>query len=231
MKPKKCLFFKKDLEYLGRIVSEEGVKPLPSKLQAIKKMEPPKNLTELQSFLGLVGYYRRFIPAFANIAQDLFELLKKDVSYEWSDGCNQSFKNLKAALMTTPVLRYLDFSKPFILFTNASLSALGVVLLQNNEEGIDRPIANFSRTLNKHKRNYTVTEKECLAVLFGINESRPYIYGTRFKVVTDHSSLRWLLNLKDPDGRLARWAVKLQSYDFEIEHRPGTKQTNADSLS
>ena len=109
----------------------------------------PKNLTELQSFLGLNGYYRRFIPAFANIAHYLFKLLKKDVSYEWSDGCNQSFKNLKAALMTTPVLRYPDFSKPFILFTDASLSALGAVLSQNNEEGINQPIAYFSRTLNK----------------------------------------------------------------------------------
>ena len=138
-------------------------------------MEPPKNLTELQSFLGLVGYYRRFIPTFANIAQDLFELLKKDVSYEWSDGCNQSFKNLKAALMTAPVLRYPDFSKPFILFTNASLSELGVVLSQNNEEGINQPIAYFSRTLKKHKRNYTVTEKKCLAVLLRINESGLYI--------------------------------------------------------
>ena len=93
-KTQRIMFFKKDLKCLGHIVSKEGVKPLPSKLQAIKKMEPPRNLTELQSFLGLVGYYRRFIPAFANIAQELLELLKKDVSYEWPDGCNQSFKNL-----------------------------------------------------------------------------------------------------------------------------------------
>ena len=109
--------------------------------------------------------------------------------------------------------------------------AVGVVLSQLNNDGLDQPVAYFSRTLNKHKRNYTVTEKECLAVLFGIKECRAYIYGTHFKVVTDHSSLRWLLNLKDPDGRLARWAIKFQAYNFEIEHRPGSKHINADSLS
>ena len=100
-----------------------------------------------------------------------------------------------------------------------------------NNDGFDQPTACFSLTLNKHERNYTVTEKECLAVLFGIQESQPYIYGTYFKVVTDHSSLKWLLNLKDPDGRLAQWSAKLQSYDFKIRHCPGSKHTNADSLS
>ena len=223
--------FKKELEYLGHIVSKDGVKPLPAKLEAIQKMLPPTNVTKLQSFLGLIGYYRRFIPSFAISAQALFNLLKKDVEFKWDKACQSNFEDLKQALCSTPVLRFPNYNQQFILFTDASMYAVGVVLSQLNNDGLDQPVAYFSRTLNKHERNYTVTEKECLAVLFGIKECRAYIYGTHFKVVTDHSSLRWLLNLKDPDGRLARWAIKFQAYDFEIEHRPGSKHINADSLS
>lgn len=167
------MFFNKDLEYLRHIVSQEGVKPLPINLLAIEKMKAPSNIIKLHSFLGLVRFYQRFIPAFADLAQALFKLLKKDASFKWTDSCERSFKYLKTSLMTTPLLKYSNHSTPFILFTKASLFSVGVVLSQNNDDVFDQPIAYFSRTLNKHERNYTVTEKECLAVLFGIQESQP----------------------------------------------------------
>ena len=128
-------------------------------------------------------------------------------------------------------MHYPNFSKPFVLYTDASLVAAGAVLSQLDKKDLDNPIAYFSRTLNVHEQNDTVTEWECLAVLYGIQECRPYIYGSHFTVVTDHSSLKWLMNIKDPDRRVACWALKLQAYDYTIVHRPGTKHANTDCLS
>ena len=130
---------------------------------------------------------------------------------------------------TNPELPKLK--KPFIVQANVSLFAVGAVLSQLDDENVEHPVAYCSRTLNPHKKNYTVTEKECLAVIYACKQFRVYIHGTRFSVVTDHALLRWLHNLKEPEGRLARWALKLQAYNFEILHRPGASHQNADGLS
>lgn len=133
--------------------------------------------------------------------------------------------------MGEPILKYPDFTKKFIVQTDASLTAVGAVLSQLDKEGNDHPVAYCSQTLNCHKQNYTVTKRECLAVIYAYKQFRTYIHGTKFKIVTNHASLRWLYNLKEPEGFLARWSLKLQAYDYTIEHRPGAKHQNANSLS
>lgn len=141
------------------------------------------------------------------------------------------FNLLCKTLISAPVLAYPNFSLPFIIQTDASLYAAGAVLSQVSLDGIERPIAYCSQTLNKHKCNYTFTEHECLAMIFALKAFRAYVYGTKFEIVTDHASLRWLHNLKEPEGRLACWALKLQVYDYSILRWPGSKHQNADILS
>ena len=231
LKPKKCHFFKDRIDYLGFIVSKDGLLPQPDKISAIEHMSTPANKRDIQVFLGMVGYYRRFISDFSKIAQPLFHLLKHEVPFIWSNDCKVSFDLLRKALISAPVLAYPNFELPFVIQTDALLYAVGAVLSQLDSEGIERPVAYCSRSLNRHERNYTVTERECLAVVYALKQFRAYVYGTKFDVVTDHASLRWLHNLKEPEGRLARWALKLQAYDYRILHCPGNKHQNADGLS
>ena len=201
------------------------------KLEAIEKMTKPKNKRDIQVFLGMIGYYQKFIPDFTQQFRPLFNLLKGNLHFLWTEGCTKAFKLLKMKLMTAPILMYPDFSKQFIVQTDASLTAVGGVLSQINDLGEEHPVAYCSRTLNPAERNYTVTERECLAVIYSYQQFRVYLHGTKFKVVTDNSSLQWLKTLKEPEGRLARWVIKLQAYNYTIEHRAGSKHQNADGLS
>ena len=230
LKPSKCSFFKDRLEFLGHEVSRTGIKPMMNKVEAIDKMLPPTSLRDVQVFLGMMGYYRQFIPDFARLSEPLVQLLR-GVPFDWGPEQQASFESLKATLKAAPILVYPDFDKEFVLYTDASNLAIGAILAQLDENGVDHPIAYASRVLNKHERNYSVTEKECLAVIFAVKQFRPYVYGTHFTVITDHSSLRWLQQLKEPEGRLARWALKLQGYNFTILHRAGAQHQNADGLS
>lgn len=231
IKPRKCHFFKDQLEYLGFVIDKKGLRPQPAKIEALERMQVPTNKRDIQVFLGMVGYYRRFIPDFAKIGEPLFHLLKAGVEFNFSDACVSAFNKLTSILASAPVLMYPDFDKPFVVQTDASLNAVGAVLSQLDDKGLEHPVAYASRTLNTHERNYTVTERECLAVIYAYKQFRTYLHGVKFQVVTDHASLTWLQNLKEPEGRLARWALKLQAYDYEIIHRPGTKHQNADCLS
>jgi hypothetical protein len=142
---------------------------------------------------------------------------------------------LKNKLITAPILAYPDFSKPFLLFTDASLTALGAVIEQEGSDGLKHPIAYASRSTSAAERNYSSTELECAAVVWAVNYFRPYLYGKHFTIYTDHSALQWLLKLKaiknGLTGRMARWQLILQPYDYEIKYRPGTVNANADALS
>ena len=231
LKPSKCSFFKTEMEFLGHHVSQSGIAPLPGKIDAIRHMTQPTSLRDIQVFLGMVGYYCQFIPHFSELAEPLVRLLIKEVPFVWDEEQDSAFNALREALASSPVLVHPDFDKPFVLFTDASNVAVGAILAQLDENKVDHPIAYFSKTLSKAERNYSVTERECLAVLLAIKQFRPFLYGTHFTIVTDHSSLRWLQQMKDPDGRLARWALKLQHYDFSIVHRAGAIHQNADGLS
>lgn len=223
MKISKCHFCKEQLEFLGHIVNKDGIEPTPEKLEVVRRMTPPRNRTEVRSFLGFVGYYRRFIKEFAHIARPLHELTKKDVKFGWTEDCQKSFELLKEKLISAPVLRRPDFEKPFILTTDGSYSGLGAVLSQKDNKGDEFVVGYFSRSLRGAEKNYTVTEVECLGVIFAVQKCKHYLLGKKFLLKTDHSALRWLINSSEPTGRMARWVMQLMEYDFEIEHISGKR--------
>ena len=228
--PKKCDFFKDQVAFLGHIVSQEGISTSPDKVSAIKEWPVPKSVTDVRSFLGTCSYYRRFIKQFTDIARPLHKLTEKTEKFSWTPQCDEAFKNLKIALTSAPILRYPNLNLPFVLDTDASAFAMGGVLSQI-EDGIERPIAYFSKSFNKPERNYCVTRRELLAVVSSIKHFHHYLYGKDFLVRTDHGALTWLLSFKNPEGQVARWLEVLQTYNFKIEHRPGKQHGNSDGLS
>ena len=230
LKPRKCTLFATEVEYLGHIISEDGVATDKKKLEIVQNWPTPSNVSDVRSFLGFCSYYRRFVEGFAAIAKPLHKLTEKNKKYDWSHECNEAFLKLKMCLTTAPVLAHPDFTKPFILDTDASGTAIGAVLSQIQDD-TEKVIAYGSRSLTKSERKYCVTRKELLAVVHFSKYYKNYLYGKKFKIRTDHSSLRWLLNFKNPEGQMARWLEVLFSYDMEIEHRPGVKHKNADFLS
>ena len=168
LKAKKCHLFHKSVEFLGYVVSEDGVATDPSKIAAVKNWSTPQNLTEVKSFLGLCSYYRRFISNFAAKAKPLNKLTEKGVNFRWTEECQASFDSLRHALISAPILAHPDFSQPFILDTDASDVAIGAVLSQV-QNGMEKVIAFASRTLSKAERKYCVTRKELLAVVYFTN--------------------------------------------------------------
>ena len=230
LKVKKCELFRKSVNFLGHVVTSEGITADPSKIEAVKSWPEPKNLSEVRSFLGLCSYYRKFIKGFADIARPLHKLTEKGKAFQWSDECSRSFAQLKEHLTSSPILAYPDEKSVFILDTDASDAAIGSVLSQA-QDNTERVIAYASRTLSKAERKYCVTRKELLAVVNFVKHFKHYLYGRKFIVRTDHGSLQWLLNFKSPEGQMARWLEILGAYTMDIQHRPGRKHGNADALS
>lgn len=230
LQPFKCEFLRKEVAYLGHIITENGVQPDPKTTECVVNFPIPTNVKEIKSFLGLAGYYRRFIQNFSQITKPLTNLLKKDCEFIWNDLCTNAFNQVKKLLSQKPILQYPDFSRPFNVTTDASNSAIGAVLSQG-KIGSDLPISYISRTLNKAERNYNTTEKELLAIVWAVKQFRPYLFQNKFTVITDHKSLIWLFNVKDPGARLIRWRLQLEEYDYDIIYKPGAMNTNADALS
>lgn len=230
LQPSKCQFLQKEVIYLGHLITDEGVKPDPGKIKCVQNHPIPRNTTEIKQFLGLSGYYRRFIEGYSQTAKPLTTLLNKDVPFEWSTECQRAFETLKQKLVEAPVLQYPDFGRPFILTTDASQFAIGSILSQGTP-GQDRPIAYASRTLNKAEQAYSTTEKELLSIVWAVKNFRPYLLGRQFKIYTDHMPLTWLFNVKDPGSRLIRWRIKLAEYQYEVIYKTGKSNTNADALS
>jgi len=226
----KCQFLKPELEYLGFIVGQGKLRTCPDKVKSIVEFPPPKTVKQVRSFLGLCAWYKRFIPLFSDLAEPLTKLLHKKVKWSWDNEQQLSFDKLKSALACYPVLHCPDFDFPFEVQCDASNVGLGAVLVQHIRDQ-ERVIAYASRTLTSAERNFTVTEKECLAIVFAVEKFRPYVEGTHFRVITDHSSLRWLRNLKNSTGRLCRWLFRLDQYDFETIHRKGKQMVVTDCLS
>lgn len=232
----KCQFVKMFLEYLGHIVSRDGVSPCPKKIQAIVEFPAPTNVKEVQSFLGGANYYRKYVRAFAEKAHSLTQLTRKDAKWKWGDEEQRAFDSIKNSLISQPILRYPDFGRDFLVHTDASSFGIGAVLCQMQDpshSGNDQEvvIAYSSKHLIDRELKWSTTEKEAYAIIHAVTAFRPYLYGRRFKVVTDHRALEWLMSKKEPAGRLARWALKLQEYQISIEYRPGKKHQNADCLS
>ena len=230
LKPSKCSFARSSVEYLGHVVSCDGIRPDPSKIAAVATFPVPRCVRDVRSFLGLANYYRRFIHNFASIASPLHTLTHKNVRFYWDDSCDKAFHTLKSCLTSAPILAYPDFSLPFELNTDTSSTGIGFALWQT-QDGQRRAIAYGGRDLNTAERNYSTTEREALAIVEGIKKFRNYLYDRKFVLHTDHHALRWLMSLKDPSGRLARWSLLLQQYDFTIEYKPGKQNSDADALS
>ena len=227
---KKCRFCSESLIYLGHRITSKGILPDESKLEAIKNIQVPKSVPKLRSMLGLVAYYKRFIPGFSQRAAPLFKLLRKNEPYEWTAACQGAFEELKSKLMEQPLLIYPDFERPFLVQTDASNDGLGAILSQESE-GVERVVSYASRALSKAEKNYSATEKECLAVVWAVKHFRPYLHGQKFELQTDHRALQWLMTLKEPNERLMRWALRLQEFEMKITYRPGVQNQNADALS
>jgi len=230
VKASKCCFGASRVPFLGHVVPEKGVHTDPKKIEAVSNLPPPTNLDQVRSFLGLAGYYRRFIPNFSHIPSPLVNLTKKGSKFSWTDKQEQSFSLLKKLLCTAPVLSYPHFDKCFILQTDASDMGLGAVLTQYDSSGQEHVISYASRSLSNREKAYSATEKEALAVVFATDHFRAYLLGRKFTLITDHSALRWLHSL-EPKGRIGRWVMALQEYSFDVQHRPGISHGNADALS
>lgn len=227
----KSKFCRKSLKYLGYVISENGLHLDRDKIAPILDYSIPTTVKEVRRLIGMAGWYRRFIPNFAEISSPITDLIKKGKKLIWTAGAQVAFEKLKTALVSAPILANPDFNKPFYVQTDASDYAVAGVLFQVNGEGNEQVIAYFSQKLTNTQKVYAVTEKEALAVLLSIEKFRPYIEGVHFTVITDHASLLWLTKLQNPTGRLGRWALKLQQYNVSYQHRPGKNNVVPDALS
>ena len=233
LKPQKCTLLRRTIKYLGYMISPEGIYPDPEKTVKVANFPTPSDVSQVRQFLGLASYYRRFIANFAKIAKPLHDLMKKDTAFDWSQECQEAFNTLKQLLCSAPVLAYPEFGqgKCFILETDASIRGLGAVLSQTQEDGSIHPIAYASRSLDKHERNYGISELETLGLVWAVRYFRNYLLGHPCIVYTDHVACLSILNTNRPSGKLARWALTIQEMDLTIQHKPGKKNQNADALS
>eukprot|EP01018_Ginkgo_biloba_P018976 Gb_14609 [translate_table: standard] len=221
----KCEFAKPSIEYLGHIISKDDIQMDPTKIQAVVDWPTPKTLKKLRGFLGLAKFYRRFMKNFSTIAAPLTNLMKKD-AFQWSSEADRAFQNIKDALTKAPVLTTPDFQKPFIIECDASGLGIGVVLMQEGH-----PIAFESRKLNDREKRMPTYNKEMLAILHTVTKWRPYLLGRKFKVHTDHISLKYLLTQESLIDEQKKWIDKLQAFEFDIIYKKGTENTVADALS
>lgn len=227
----KSRFCVTSVKYLGYVIGEGGISTDPEKVSAIKNWPTPKNLKQVRGFLGIAGWYRRFIENFSSIVFPITETLSTKKKFIWTPEANIAFKKIKVLLSSSPVLVNPDFAKKFFLHCDASDYGIGAVLVQLDNQGQEKPVAFMSKKLNTAQRKYSVTERECLAAVEAIEKFRCYLELQEFEVITDHSSLVWLMRQPNLSGRLARWVLKLQSYKFTISHRKGKDNVVPDALS
>ena len=234
LKPQKCKFFRREVEYLGHIITPQGLKPNCRITEAVQQFPPPNNLKQVRQFLGLSSFYRRYVKNFSQIAQPLHSLTRKDVPFRWTEDCQQAFETLKKKLTEAPVLAYPSFQKPFVVETDASHQGLGAILSQEQEDGSIHPVAYASRALSPQEVRYGITELETLAVVWAMSHYKSYLYGNSVTVFTDHSAIKAILQTPNPTGKHARWWTKVFGSGIakvNIVHRSGKSNTNADALS
>ena len=230
LKSTKCYLFRTSVPFLGHVVGRKGLECDPKKIEDVKAWPVPDCLKSVRQFLGLVGYYRRFIPSFADLAEPLVALTGKYVPFIWRTACATAFTDLRDVLVRTPILAFPTECGDYVLDTDASNFGLGGVLsqIQNNVECV---IAYCSRALRPSQRKYCTTKREMLAAVSMCIQFRSYLCGAKFTLRTDHKSLIWLHRFKDTEGMMARWLHTLQQFQFSIVHRAGNDHGNADGLS
>jgi len=248
----KCKFMCESVQYLGHVISANGITPDPVKIDVLKNFKRPTSVVEVQSFLGLASYYRRFIKNFADIAHPLIELTKGkkpsannrknrtkgrateptpgNDTFQWGDVEQAAFEELRQCLITPPIVAFPDFNNGFIIFTDASNYGIGAVLSQI-QDGKEVVIAYSSRHLNAAERNYSAIEREALAIVYGIKRYRHYLQDDKFEIISDHRPLQWLEAHKDEKSRLGRWAIELAAVKYKVTYKPGKEHANADFLS
>ncbi|XP_076043861.1 uncharacterized protein LOC143026954 [Oratosquilla oratoria] len=228
----KCIFAQAQVPYLGHIVGGGVLSPPSAKVEAISMMAVPNTKRQVRRFLGAVGYYRRYIKNFADITLPLTDLLKKNTPFKWSEPCEKSFQGLKQVLCSYPVLVAPDFGKSFKLACDASDGAIGGILLQENEQEIDHPVAYFSKKLTPAQKNYATVEKELLSIVLSLNHFSFYLPPSEeVKIYTDHRPLTYLESFKTKNQRLTRWSLYLQNFNLKVIHVRGLDNVLADMLS
>ena len=238
LKPGKCEFFRPQLEYLGHVVSKEGIETNPKKMAAIVNWPRPITVTQVWSFLGFCNYYRKFIKHYAQVAKPLYQMVsgdnakakKKEV--EWSKECEEAFLKLKEICSNTPILAYADYQRPSKVHTDASESGLGAVLYQDQEDGTTRVVAYASRSLSKSEKRYRSSKLEFLALKWSICERfHEYLYGGEFEVHMDNNPLTYVLTTAKLDATGQQWVAALANCNFKIFYRSGKQNIEADALS
>jgi hypothetical protein len=232
-KPEKCLFEVDRVEYLGFIISPEGIAMDQGKLTAVSEWPTPRKLRDVQSFLGFANFYRRFIQGYSKVVAPLTRLTAKDVPFIWGPDQEKAFTDLKHSFTTAPVLAHYDFSRPSIVETDASDYVCAAVLSQSDDEGILHPVAFFSKKMTPAQCNYPIYDKELLAVILALEEWRQYLEASQFSisVLTDHKNLEYFMTTKMLNRRQARWAEFLSRFDFKMTFRPGKSGGKPDSLT
>ena len=231
VKTSKCEFCTSETKFLGYEINSDGIRPDSGKIESVKKYPEPRTRKEVKRFLGLASYYRKFIPDYSTVTEPINRLLKKDTIFEWTRTCQKSFDEIKERLVNPPILAFPDFRRPFQLNTDASGVGIGAVLSQVDDEGNERVIAYASRMLKPAERNYPAIELECLAIYWACEHFRPYLYGRKFKILSDHNPLAYLENMKTKSKRINKWRLELAEYEKEIIYKKGINNQNADALS
>ena len=230
MKLSKCHFFAKEIQYLGHILGKERIKPVPAKTEAIRIMHPPVNPKQVHAFLGLVGYYRKFIKNFAKIAKPLTMLTRMDIKFEWKKIYQDAFTKLKEAIIQAPILRYPDTTKPYIVYTDASDDACRAQLSQIHD-GTEFPVAFLSHTFTDTQRRWSIPEQEAYGIYFAFKKWNYYLQGADIIVRNDHKPLARFLNGKNKNTKINRWGLELTSYNITFEWISGARNKAADCLS
>jgi len=231
-KPSKCYFGYHNVDFLGDVIGKGERKPDEKKVSKILQVSKPQNKKQVRSFLGMIGYYRKFIPNFSAISAPLTDMTRKGNPNEvkWTDHTIRTFETLKQQMSSAPILKLPDLNKPFIIRTDASGTGIGAVLLQEYE-GKSFPVMYLNRKLKLRETRYATVELECLAIVWAIGKLKQYVYGTEFILETDHKSLIWLNSAKMTNSRIMRWALSLQPYRFVCHSIRGVDNVGADLLS
>jgi len=230
LKPSKCSLCQRSVDFLGNVVSEQEIAMQDAKISAITEWPPCRTVHDVQAFMGLSEYYRRFVKDFSIIAAPLYSLMAKGADFVWTEQCQHAMDKLKIRLVSKPILALPQSEGTYILDTDASDFGLGAILSQE-QDGVEHVIAYASRTLNEAERRYETTRKELLAVVYGLKQYKQYLLGRHIVIRTDHAALSWLRKTAEPMPQLARWLTLIEQYDYEVVHRPGVKHSNADGLS